>query len=165
MVVNYHHNKTGRGGAVIKLKVKNIDNGSITEKSYRPGDKVIPVSIEAIDMQYLYKNGDLYVFMNTETFEQIDVNDDVMLDAKRYLVDNAIFSVHFYKEKVIGVYPPITMILTVVDTEPGVRGDTVSAPSKPAKLETGITVQVPLFVNAGQKIKVDTRTDEYVERA
>ena len=165
IVVNYHHNKTGRGGAVIKLKVKNMDTGSITEKTYRPGDKVVPVQIEALDMQYLYKNGDLYVFMNTETFEQIDIGEDVMQEAKKYLIDNAMFSVHFHKEAAIGVYPPITMMLTVRETDPGVRGDTVSAPMKSATLETGLRIQVPLFIEPGQKIKVDTRSDEYIERA
>lgn len=142
-----------------------MDSGSITEKTYRPGDKVTPVQIESVDMQFLYKNGDRYVFMNNLTYEQIEIPAGVVGEAKNYLVDNAVFSVHFYKEAVMDVVPPITMVLRVAETEPGLRGDTVSAPTKLAILETGLKVQVPLFVEAGERIKVDTRDDEYIERA
>ena len=164
IVVNYHHNKTGRGGAVIKLKVKNMDSGSITEKTYRPGDKVVPVVIETVNMQYLYQDAGHYVFMNTESFEQLEIGEDILADAKKYLIDNAMFIIQFHNEKVIGVAPQMTIELKVVETEPGVKGDTVSNVTKKATLETGMVIDVPLFVGAGEKIRVDTRSDEYMER-
>ncbi len=164
-MVNYHHNKTGRGGAVIKIKAKNMDSGAITEKTFRPGDKVKAAHIETQNVQFLYRNGDMAVFMNVKDYEQIELGEDVLGDTKYYLAENAEFLLNIYKEKVIAVTPPVNMVMTIAQTDPGVRGDTVSNVTKPATTETGLTLQVPLFINQGQKIKVDTRTGEYVERA
>jgi len=164
-VLDYNHNKTGRGGAVIKVKIRNLDSGAITEKTFRPGDKLEDARIETKKMQYLYKDDDRYVFMDLETFEQIEVPEDVVGDSVDFIIDDMEIDLQVYKEKIIGVSLPMSMILKVVETDPGFKGDTVNNVTKPAKLETGLTVQVPVFIKEGESIKVDTRNRNYVERA
>lgn len=164
-VLDYNHNKTGRGGAVIKVKIKNLDSGAITEKTFRPSDKLEDARIETRKMQYLYLDGDRYIFMDLESFDQIEVPDDIIGDAVDFIIENMEIDLQVYKEKIIGVSLPISLVLKVVETDPGFKGDTVNNVTKPAKLETGLTVQVPVFVKEGSSIKVDTRTRTYIERA
>jgi elongation factor P len=164
-VLDYNHNKTARGSAVIKVKIRNINTGSTTEKSFRTGDKIEDVRIEARTMQYLYKDGDMYAFMDVESFDQIDVSGDLLGNALNYLIENMEVDLQVYKEKVIGVSLPASIILKVTYTEPGVKGDTVSNVTKPATLETGLIVQVPIFVSEGNSVKVDTKNNTYIERA
>jgi elongation factor P len=164
-VIDYNHNKTGRGGAVIKVKIKNLNTGSIVEKLFRPGDKIDDARIETKDMQFLYESDGLYSFMDNETFEQIDVPLEVLDNAVDYIKDGITIGLQVYNDKVIGASLPPSLVLEVVYTEPGVKGDTVNNVLKPAKLETGIEIQVPIFVNQGDFVKVDTRTNSYIERA
>ncbi|MDD5457308.1 MAG: elongation factor P [Candidatus Margulisbacteria bacterium] len=163
-VVEYNHNKTGRGGAVIKVKVRNLSTGATTEKLFRPGDKIQDAHIETRRMQYLYKDDNQYTFMDVQNFEQITVDSASLGDAVSFIVENNEVDLQFYKEKVVGVYLPFNVTLKVIKTEPGRKGDTVTNVTKPATLETGLVVQVPIFVNEGNFIKVDTRDHNYIER-
>jgi elongation factor P len=164
-VLNYHHNKTGRGGAVIKLKVKDVLSGAITEKSCRPGDKFKPGNVERQKFQFLYREGDDFHFMNLNDFNQISVPLDTIDDAANYLTENLEIHLSFWQEKPIGVDLPPSLNLKVEYTEPGIKGDTVSGATKVAKMETGFEIKVPLFIEIDNILKVDTRTGEYLERA
>ena len=163
-VVAVEHIKMARAGAVIKAKLRNILDGGIFEQSFRSGDKYKVVRIEKTGATYLYNDGDLYHFMDTATYEQTSLNASMVEDVKPFLKEGNPVSLLKYGDSVIGVELPITVELAVAEADPGLRGDTVSGSTKPAKLETGATVAVPLFVNPGDVIKVDTRTGNYIER-
>ncbi len=163
-VIDYKHNKTAQQ-ANIKIKMRNMITGAIVENSFRPAEKVEKAHIDYKNMQYLYRTQDDYTFMDQENFEQLTVSKEKLGDVAGYLKEDTVATVMFYKDQIIGISVPNSVILKVADTEPGYKGDTVSGAMKPAKLETGIAVQVPLFVNEGDSIKVDTRSGKYIERA
>jgi len=162
-VVEYQHVKMKRT-ALAKVKLRDIEGGHITEHSFQSDARYTRVRLEFRDMQYLYNDGDIYYFMDTENFEQTALNADQLGDAVDYMKDNMSIQLSTYKGKVIGVEMPLNVELKVTETSPGFKGDTVTAGNKPAKLETGITVQVPMFINEGDIIKVDTRDGSYLER-
>ena len=164
-IVTVEHIKLARSSAVIKAKLRNIRDGSIFEQSFRSGDKYKAVRIEKSEATYLYREGDIFYFMDSQTYDQVALNRAQVADALPFLKEGNPVSLLRYEDTVIGVELPITVELEVTETEPGVRGDTVSGVSKPARLETGAGVQVPLFVNQGERIRVDTRTGAYIERA
>ncbi len=163
-VVNVQHIKMARAGAVIKAKLRNIRDGAIFEQSFRSGDKYKVVRIEKSPAQFLYSDGDIYHFMDTATYDQAALNRATVEDALPFMKEGSEVSVLRYEDSVIGIELPITVELAVAQTDPGLRGDTVSGATKPAKLETGATLNVPLFVNTGDVLKVDTRTGNYLER-
>jgi elongation factor P len=164
-VVTVEHIKLARAGAVIKAKLRNLRDGSIFEQSFRSGDKYKAARIEKAEATYLYNDGDLFHFMASGTFEQVALNRPILESVLPYLKEGNPVALLRYEDSVIGVELPITVDLAVAGAEPGHRGDTVSGATKPARLETGATVQVPLFVNVGDVIKVDTRSGSYIERA
>ncbi len=163
-VVSVEHIKLARGSAVIKAKLRNVLDGSIFEQSFRSGDKFKAVRIEKSEAQYLYSDGDLYHFMDSTTYEQVALSREMVADALPFLKEGNPVSILRYDDRVIGVELPITVELKVAQTDPGLKGDTVSGATKPATLETGAVVQVPLFVSEGDAIKVDTRSGSYIER-
>ena len=164
-VVEYHHFKMGRGKANIRTKLKHIKTGAVVEKVFSSNDSFKPPDLENKKMQYLYENTGEFVFMDSQTFEQIHVAVDKLGDAKWYLIENEEYQVLFLDNEAISVDFPASVILEVVETEPAVKGDTVTNITKPAKLQTGLEVKVPPFVKEGDRVKVDTRTGEYLERA
>lgn len=164
-VVDWEHNKTGRGGAKVKLKLRDVRAGHIIEQTYDSGARFQRARVERQPAQYLYSEDNLYYFMNTETYEQVAVNKDRVGNALDYLRENDECSVLTYGEEAISVELPAAVVLEVVETDPGFKGDTAQGGTKAAKLETGLTVQVPLFLNIGDKVKVDTRSGDYLERA
>jgi len=163
-VIEFQHIKLGRGGARVWTKFKKIRTGQVIENTFRSGEKIDIVRLEAVEMQFLYRDGSDYVLMNTETFEQITVPEEIFKDAAQFIKENELVKVTFFEGKPIDVEVPIFVNLKVVKTEPGMKGDTVTGASKPAVLETGYTVQVPLFINAGDIIRIDTRSGQYCER-
>ena len=163
-IVDFLHVQMGRGSAVVRTKMKNIETGYVIEKTFKAGEKVEKAHLDNRQMQFLYKQDELYVFMDTETYEQMTLSEDYLGDNIDYLRENDLLNVLLYKEKPVGVELPVNVILKVVETPPGVRGNTVSGATKPATLETGKIIQVPLFINEGDQIKVDTRTGEYMTR-
>jgi elongation factor P len=163
-VMSYQHIKIGRGSAVVKMKLRDIVGGHTIERTFQASEKFNRARLESRIMQYLYNDGDAYYFMDEKTFEQIPISSEQLGDALDYLKENDSVEVSSYKGKIIGVELPITVELEVTETGPGFKGDTATAGNKPAKLETGITIQVPLFINNGDVIKVDTRTGQYLER-
>ncbi|HHW10108.1 MAG TPA: elongation factor P [Firmicutes bacterium] len=163
-VIEFLHVKPGKGAAFVRTKLKNIKTGAVREVTFRAGEKVNRAHIETKDMQYLYRSGDEFTFMDTESYEQLTLSAENLGDAPKWLKDNMTIGIQFYQGQAIGVDLPTFVELAVVQTEPGVRGDTVSGATKPATLETGVVVQVPLFVNEGDVIRVDTRTGEYLSR-
>jgi elongation factor P len=163
-IVRVEHIKLARGSAVIKAKLRNLLDGSIFEQSFRSGDKYRAVRIEKAEAQYMYTDGTLWHFMDTRTFEQVALERGMVQDALPFLREGNAVAILRHDERVIGVELPITVELAVAETDPGLRGDTVSGATKPARLETGATVQVPLFVSTGDVLRVDTRTGHYVER-
>lgn len=163
-VIQFQHVKPGKGAAFVRTKIKNVITGGVVERTFSPTDKMPKAHIERKDMEYLYNDGDLYYFMDTETYEQTPLNSTMLEDALPYLKENMIIKILSYKGNVFGVEPPNFVELKVVETEPGFKGDTATGATKPAKLETGATVNVPLFVEEGNMIRVDTRTGEYMER-
>jgi elongation factor P len=164
-IVDWEHNKTGRGGAKVKLKLRDVRAGHTIEHTYDSGAKFQRARVERQSAQYLYQEDNIYYFMNKETFEQIAVNKDRIEDVTPYLRENDDCAVLTYGDEAISVELPAAVVLTVVETEPGIKGDTAQGATKPAKMETGLIVTVPLFVNEGDKLKVDTRTGAYLERA
>lgn len=164
VIIDFQHVKPGKGAAFVRTKVKNIMTGVIVEKTLNPSDKFPRAHIETKEMQYLYNDGDLYYFMDTDNYEQIPLDRDQVEDAIDYIKENMNVIIKFYEGKAFSVEPPNFVELEVAQTEPGVRGDTASGGTKPATLETGATINVPLFINIGDVIRVDTRTDEYIER-
>lgn len=164
VIVDFQHVKPGKGAAFVRTKIKNIMTGSVLERTFSPTEKLPRAHVETKEMQYLYNDGDLYYFMDTETYEQLPLNRDQVEDAMMYVKENMTVKVKFFKGSAFSVEPPNFVELEVVDTEPGFKGDTATAGSKPATLETGLVVTVPLFINKGDVIRVDTRTGEYMER-
>jgi elongation factor P len=163
-VVNYQHVKPGKGGGFVRLKIKNVELGTVTDKTLDSWEKVADPAVEEKEMQYLYKQGDKFVFMDTETYEQLELTEEEVGEGYQWLKDEMAIEVLFYKGRPITVKLPITVNLKIMSSEPGIKGDRVSGASKPATLESGAIVQVPLFVKEGDMIKIDTRTGEYLER-
>ncbi len=163
-IIDFQHSKMGRGGALVKTKLRNIENGGIIEKTFRSGEKVERAHVEQRAKQYLYRDGENYVFMDTETFEQIFLTQEQLGNKINFLKENMTLEVAMYEGRAIDIILPTFVELAVLETQPGIKGNTVSGGSKPATLETGAVVQVPLFINEGDVIKVDTRTSDYIER-
>ena len=163
-VVDFLHVKPGKGAAFVRTKLKNIVNGGVVEKTFRPTEKFPQARIDRVDMQYLYNDGDLFYFMNVETYDQVALNEDTIGDALKFVKDNEMVKVCSINGDVFAVEPPLFVELEITDTEPGFKGDTAQGATKPATVETGANVNVPLFVERGDKIKIDTRTGEYLSR-
>ena len=163
-IVEFQHVKPGKGAAFVRTKLKNVINGGVVERSFRPTEKFPAAHIDRVDMQYLYADGDQYNFMNTETYDQISLTQDVVGDAMKFVKENDICKICSYQGNVYSVEPPMFVELEITDTEPGFKGDTATGANKPAFVETGAQVAVPLFVETGDKIKIDTRTGEYLSR-
>ena len=164
-VVEFQHVKPGKGAAFVRTKTKNVITGAVVEKSYNPTAKFPQAFIERKDMEYSYSDGDLYYFMDTETFDMIPVNSSDLPDSFKFVKENFICKILSYKGKVFGVEPPNFVELEITKTEPGFAGNTATNTLKPATLETGAEIKVPLFINEGEKIQIDTRTGEYLGRA
>ncbi len=164
IVVDFQHVKPGKGAAFVRTKMKNIVTGQVLERTFNPTEKVEEAKIEKKEMQYLYNEDGIYYFMDMETYDQIPLNYDQVQEAMKYVIENMMVSIQFYKGKAFSVLPPMFVELNIVDCEPGIQGDTSKAGNKPATLETGLVIQVPLFVNNGDRIRIDTRTGEYMER-
>lgn len=164
-IIEFQHVKPGKGAAFVRAKVKNVITGGVVEKTYRPTDKFEQARIERKDMQYLYQDGDLYYFMDSETYDQLPLSASQLGDALKFVKENEYVKLLIYKGNVFGVEPPNFVELEVTETEPGFKGDTTTGAQKPATLETGATINVPLFINIGDVIRVDTRTGSYMERA
>ena len=163
-IIEFQHVKPGKGAAFVRTKLKNIINGGVVEKTFRPTEKFPTARIDRVDMQYLYSDGDLYNFMNVETFDQIALNSDTIGDALKFVKENEMVKICSVNGNVFAVEPPLFVELEITETEPGFKGDTAQGASKPATVETGAVVNVPLFVEIGDKIKIDTRTGEYLSR-
>ena len=161
-IIEFQHVKPGKGAAFVRTKLKNIKSGGVVEKTFRPTEKC--PRIDRKDMQYLYEDGDLYYFMDTETYDQVALNSETVGDALKFVKENEMCKICSHNGSVFSVEPPLFVELEITETEPGFKGDTATGASKPATVETGATVAVPLFVNQGDKIKIDTRTGEYLSR-
>ncbi|MBQ2156284.1 translation elongation factor P (EF-P) [Ruminococcaceae bacterium R-25] len=164
-VVEFQHVKPGKGAAFVRTKYKNVKTGSVVERSFNPNEKFEQAQLTRQDMQFIYADGDLYYFMDQDTYEQTPIHQDKIGDGIKFLKEEMVCKVVSYKGDIFQVELPITVVLEITECEPGVKGDTANNASKYATLETGAVVKVPLFVNQGEKIKVDTRTGEYLERA
>ncbi|MCI5700349.1 MAG: elongation factor P [Lachnospiraceae bacterium] len=163
-IMEFQHVKPGKGAAFVRTKLKNVISGGVVEKTFRPTEKFPAARIDRVDMSYLYSDGDLYNFMNNETFDQIALNSDTVGDSLKFVKENDIVKVCSYNGNVFAIEPPLFVELEITDTEPGFKGDTATGATKPATVETGAVVSVPLFVSTGDKIKIDTRTGEYLSR-
>ncbi len=163
-IIEFQHVKPGKGAAFVRTKLKNVINGGVVERTFRPTEKCPQARIDRKDMQYLYSDGDLYNFMDTETYDQVALNGDTVGDALKFVKENEMVKVCSYNGSVFAIEPPLFVELEITDTEPGFKGDTATGASKPAIVETGAKVMVPLFVNQGEVIKIDTRTGEYLSR-
>ncbi len=164
-IVDFQHVKPGKGGAFVRSKLKNVKSGAVIEKTWRAGEKMDQAILDRRNMQFLYSSDGEFHLMDNETYDQIAVDRSAFSDAVKYLKEGEQVSVLSHNERVIGVELPITVELEVTETDPGERGNTASGGSKPATLETGAVIQVPFFINVGDRLKVDTRTDAYLERA
>ena len=164
-IVDFQHVKPGKGAAFVRTKIKNVMTGAVVERSFNPTDKMPKAMIETKEMQYVYNDGDLYYFMDVETYEQLPMTHDQVEDAIPFVKEGTNVTMRFFKGKAFSVEAPNFVVLEVTDTEPGFAGDTASNTYKPATLETGFTLQVPLFINTGDKIQIDTRSGEYLKRA
>ena len=164
-VIEFQHVKPGKGAAFVRTKLRDVINGSVIEKTFSPTDKFPPAHIERKDMQYMYNDGDLYYFMDMESYEQIPVGKDMLDDNFKFGKEEMMCRINSYKGSVFSVEPPMFVELTITDTEPGFKGDTATGTTKPATLETGAVIKVPLFIDNGTVIRIDTRTGEYLERA
>ncbi len=162
-IIEFQHVKPGKGAAFVRTKLKNIKNGGVVEKTFRPTEKCPQAHIEKQDMQFLYKD-DMYHFMNTETFDQIDITDDQVGDAMKFVKENDMVKMLSHNGEVFTIEPPMFVELEITETEPGFKGDTAQGATKPAVVETGATVYVPLFVEQNDTIQIDTRTGEYLKR-
>ncbi len=163
-IMEFQHVKPGKGAAFVRTKLKNIINGGVVEKTFRPTEKCPQARIDRKDMQYLYSDGDLFNFMDTETYDQIALNGDTVGDALKFVKENEMVKICSYNDNVFAIEPPLFVELQITDTEPGFKGDTATGATKPAIVETGAKVMVPLFVENGEVIKIDTRTGEYLSR-
>lgn len=164
-IIEFQHVKPGKGAAFVRTKMKNVKNGGVIERTFSPTDKIDRAMIERKDMQYLYNDGDLYYFMDNETYEQIGLGKDTLGDALMFVKENEIVKILSHKGVVFGIEPPLFVELEITETEPGFKGNTATNVTKPAILETGAEIKVPLFIEIGDKIKIDTRTGEYLGRA
>ncbi len=165
VIVDFQHVKPGKGAAFVRTKIKNIMNGNVLERTFNPSEKFPKAHVETKAMEYLYSDGELYYFMDNETYEQLPLNHTQVEDALNYIKENMPVTIRFFKGQAFSVEPPNFVELVIAETEPGFKGDTATSGNKPAVLETGAKIMVPLFVNQGDKIRVDTRTGEYMERA
>ncbi|MBU5332159.1 elongation factor P [Anaerocolumna aminovalerica] len=163
-VIEFQHVKPGKGAAFVRTKLRNIKNGGVIEKTFRPTEKCPQAHIERSDMQYLYSDGDLYYFMDVTTFDQIALNEEAIGDTLKFVKENDMVKMLSHNKQVFAIEPPLFVELIITETEPGFKGDTATGASKPAVVETGATVYVPLFVEQGDKISIDTRTGEYLKR-
>ena len=163
-ILEFQHVKPGKGAAFVRTKIKNVISGGVIEKTFRPTEKFPAARIDRVDMQYLYSDGDLFNFMDVNTYEQIALNTETIGDALKFVKENDMCKICSYNGKVFSVEPSLFVELEITDTEPGFKGDTATGATKPAVVETGATVYVPLFVDRGDKIKIDTRTGEYLSR-
>ena len=163
-IIEFQHVKPGKGAAFVRTKLKNIVSGGVVEKTFRPTEKCPTAHIDRKDMQYLYSDDDFYHFMDVETYDQIDLTKDSVGDALKFVKENEMVKICSHKGNVFAVEPPLFVELEITETEPGFKGDTATGATKPATVETGANVNVPLFVEQGDKIKIDTRTGEYLSR-
>ena len=163
-IIEFQHVKPGKGAAFVRTKLKNIKSGGVVEKTFRPTEKFENAHIDRADMQYLYNDGDLYYFMDVTTYDQIPLSSDMVGDALKFVKENEMVKICSHKGQVFSIEPPLFVELEITETEPGFKGDTATGATKPAVVETGATVYVPLFVDQGDKIKIDTRTGEYLSR-
>jgi elongation factor P len=164
-VIEFQHVKPGKGAAFVRTKMRNVITGAVTETTFNPSEKFENAYVERKDMEYSYNDGDLYYFMDTETFELVPIDASMLTDGFKFVKENTVCKVQSYKGSVFGVEPPNFVELEITETDPGFRGDTATNVLKPATVETGAEVKVPLFIERGDKIKIDTRTGEYLERA
>ncbi|KAF5043393.1 Elongation factor P [anaerobic digester metagenome] len=164
-IIEFQHVKPGKGAAFVRTKIRNVISGSVTDRTFSPSEKFPTAFVERKDMEYLYNDGGLYYFMDSETYENIPINADKLSDNFKFVKENVVCKVLSYKGVIFGVEPPNFLELQVAQTDPGFKGDTATNASKPATLETGAEIRVPLFINEGDMIRVDTRTGEYLERA
>lgn len=165
LTLECQHVKPGKGAAFVRAKLRNLKNGSVQEKTFRGDEKIEEAFVEERKLQYQYASGEIYYFMDQDNFEEITVAKDILQDKIKFLKDNLDVLAHCYKNEILNVNLPNFIEFTIIDTEPGIKGDTAKSGTKPAKIETGAIVQVPLFIDKGDKIKLDTRTGSYVERA
>ena len=163
-IMEFQHVKPGKGAAFVRTKLKNVINGGVVEKTFRPTEKFPQARIDRVDMQYLYNDGDLYNFLNNETYDQIAIDKDTVGDSLKFVKENENVKVCSYNGSVFAIEPPLFVELEITETEPGFAGNTAQGATKPATVETGAVVYVPLFVNQGDVIKIDTRTGEYLSR-
>ena len=163
-IIEFQHVKPGKGAAFVRTKLKDIKNGGVVERTFRPTEKCPQAHIDRKDMQYLYKDGELYTFMDTETYDQVQLSNDLVGDTLKFVKENEICKVCSHNGSAFSIEPPLFVELDITETEPGFKGDTATGASKPAIVETGAQVMVPLFVETGDKIKIDTRTGEYLSR-
>ncbi|MEE0955659.1 MAG: elongation factor P [Eubacterium sp.] len=163
-VMEFQHVKPGKGAAFVRTKLKDVINGGVVEKTFRPTEKFPTARIDRQDEQYLYNDGDLYYFMNTENYEQVAVNKETVGDSLKFVKENEMVKLDSYNGSVFAIEPPLFVELVITETEPGFAGNTAQGASKPATVETGAQISVPLFVNEGDKVKIDTRTGEYLSR-
>ncbi len=163
-IIEFQHVKPGKGAAFVRTKLKNVKSGGVVEKSFRPTEKFQLAHIDKSEYQYLYSDGEFYFFMNTENFEQIQLDEESVGDSLKFVKENDMCKLCSYQGQVFAIEPPMFAELEITETEPGVKGDTATGATKPATVETGAIVYVPLFVNLGDKIKIDTRTGEYLSR-
>lgn len=163
-IMEFQHVKPGKGAAFVRTKIRNIMSGGVVERTFRPTEKFPAARIDRVDMQYLYSDGDLFHFMNVENYEQVALNEESVGDALKFVKENEMCKVCSYNGKVFSIEPPLFVELDITETEPGFKGDTAQGATKPATVETGAIVYVPLFVSENDKIKIDTRTGEYLSR-
>ena len=164
-IVEFQHVKPGKGAAFVRTKIKNVITGAVLERTFNPSDKFPSAYVERKDMQYLYADGSLYYFMDVESYEQLPIDESKLGDSFKFVKENMEVKVLSYKGNVFGIEPPFFVELEVVETDPGFKGDTATNATKPAKLETGAEIKVPLFIEQGDVLRIDTRTGEYMERA
>jgi len=164
-VIEFQHVKPGKGAAFVRTKLRNVITGAVVEKTFSPTDKFEDARIDRKEMQYLYNDGELYYFMDMETYEQIPLNADKLSENFKYVKEEMICTIKSYKGNVFSVEPPMFVELEITDADPGVKGDTATGATKNATLETGAVIRVPLFINQGERVRIDTRTGEYLERA
>jgi elongation factor P len=165
VVVNFQFVKPGKGNAFTRCRLKNMVTGAVLDRTYKSGEKLQPAKLEERNVQYLYQGGDTYHFMDKDNYDQVELSEENVGDAAHYLIENLSVSILFFKDKPIGINLPFTVVLEIVETEPGMKGDTATGATKDATTKTGLTVQVPLFIKEGERISVDTRTGQYLERA
>ena len=163
-IIEFQHVKPGKGGAFVRTTLRNVRTGATQERTFRAGEKMERAVIDKREMQYLYYDGFQYVFMDNETYEQLEVDASALGDASSYVIEGNAIVLQMYGTEIVGVDLPAAIVLTVAETEPGIQGDRVSGARKPATMETGLIVQVPLFIETGEKLKIDTRSGDYIER-